>query len=109
MPFTWLIHYEHFPDAKFVLATRDSEDWYYFTIRFHGKKFTQSGGIPTKKDLMSADYNYEGMMWDFNRAVYKTPEDDPYNNEELTRDDETHIYSVRHFFTGKPNFIEIDV
>ncbi|QQS39782.1 MAG: hypothetical protein IPM63_10370 [Acidobacteriota bacterium] len=108
-PYTWLILHEHFPSAQFVLTTRDPEEWYESVVRFHGKKFSRDGGVPTKEDLMAAEYNYKGMMWDFNRAIYKTPENDPYNKEEMIRNYETHNYSIRHFFKDRPNFIEIDV
>ncbi|REJ75470.1 MAG: hypothetical protein DWQ47_08325 [Acidobacteria bacterium] len=108
-PYTWLILHEHFPDARFILTYRDPEDWFRSLIRFHAKKFGTDGNPPTREQLQKAEYRYTGLMWEFNRAVFKTPEDDLYNKEELLRGYEAHNYSVRHFFQDKPNFIEIDL
>lgn len=50
-PYTWLILHEHFPGAKFILTTRDSEDWYRSITRFHAKKFAPGKSIPEKHRL----------------------------------------------------------
>lgn len=109
-PFTWLILHHHFPRSRFVLTTRDSESWYKSITRFHGKRFSNDKTRPpNKKELKNATYRYRGWLWDNHRAVWKTPENDLYNKKKMIENYEMHNQMVRHFFTGKPNFIEIDV
>ena len=108
-PYTWLILHEHFPNAKFILTYRDPEKWYKSITSFHSKLFSESKRIPVKEDLQNADYRYKGFLWEVNRAVYKTPEDDIYNKEELIKNYNAHNYLVKHYFKGNPNFLAIDV
>jgi len=66
---------------------------------------------PSRKniDLINADYRYKGFVWEAYRAVWKTSEDDLYNKEAFIRNFERHNEDVRHFFIGRPNFIELDI
>lgn len=108
-PNTWLILHEHFPDAKFILTTRDSEKWYNSITKFHAKGFSKNNHPPTKSDLINATYRYKGFMWDANRAVWKTDEENVYNKKNMIDNFERHNKDVKHFFIGKNNFLEIDV
>lgn len=108
-PYTWLILHEHFPNAKFILTYREPEKWYKSITSFHSKLFTESIRTPIKKDLQEAEYRYKGFVWEINRAVYKTPENDIYNKEELIENYNAHNYSVMHYFKDNPNFLAIDV
>ena len=51
---------EKFPDAKYILTIRGSVDqWYSSITEFHKIKFGKNGEIPTKQDLMKAEYRYK--------------------------------------------------
>ncbi|MEG9328949.1 sulfotransferase [Salinimicrobium catena] len=108
-PYTWLILHEHFPEAKFILTTRDEEKWYYSLVNFHSRLFADGIRVPTKEDLQRAKYNYPGFILESNRAVHKTPLDDIYNKEEMIKNYRTHNNSVLHFFKNRSNFLHIDV
>ena len=108
-PYTWLIMHEHFPKAKFILTVRDSEAWYQSQTRFHSKQFADGKRLPTKEDLMMAEYRYPGFIFDLITKVWKSPENDLYNKDRFIRNYERHNEDVRHFFKDKENFIEINV
>lgn len=96
-----------FPHAKFILTVRNSaEEWYDSLVRFHEMVF----GKPLNKEtLQKADYRYPGFAWEANRAMYSSPENDPYQRTDLIRTYENHIREVRSHFSGDQNFIEINV
>lgn len=108
-PYTWFILYNYFPDAKYILTIRDEEEWYKSITTFHSKLFAEGKRIPNKKDLLNAKYRYKGFLWEANRAVWKTPENDIYNKEMFLKNYNTHNEIVQHFFMDKPNFLCIDV
>ncbi len=108
-PYTWLILHEHFPNAKFILTTRDEEKWYNSLVNFHSRLFGDGNSVPTKEDLQKAAYNYPEFIWEANRAVSKTPLKDIYNKEELIRNYRAHNNSILHFFKDNSNFLHIDV
>lgn len=109
-PNTWLILHHYFPNSKFILTTRNAEDWYQSIVSFHAKLFSKDAvSAPNAQELKEANYRYKGFMWDENRAVWNTPENDLYNKELLINQYQIHNDSIRNFFHNKPNFIEIDV
>ena len=108
-PNTWLVLHEHFPRAKFILTIRNEETWYNSVTSFHAKLFTNGKVTPNMSDLQNAVYRYKGFLWDVNRAVWKTPEDDIYNKEMLISNYKRHNEDILHYFKDKPNFIAIDV
>lgn len=108
-PYTWLFLYEAYPNAKFILTVRDEEDWYRSITSFHSNKFADGKRIPTKEDLQRAKYRYKGWLWDTNRAVWKTPEDDVYHKETFIDNYRRHNDNVLHFFKDKPNFIAVNI
>lgn len=108
-PNTWIFLHYAFPEAKFILTLRDEEEWYKSITSFHSKLFTNNQRIPNKEDLLNADYNYIGYIWESNRAVWKTPEDDVYNKEILIANYKRHNEDVMYYFKDKPNFLCIDV
>lgn len=108
-PYTWVILHEHFPYAKFILTIRNEEDWYNSITKFHTKLFSKENKMPNKEDLQNANYRYKGFVWDANRAVWKTPEDDIYNKKIMIENYNRHNNDVLHFFKDNPNFIVIDL
>lgn len=109
-PYTWLVLHSHFPDAKFILTVRDAEAWYNSLIRFHTTLFSSDkSNPPTALDLQNASYCYKGFMWDENRAVWNTPENDPYNKEILIHQYNTHNEIIAQYFKNQSNFLQLDV
>src|SRR5690606_27053905 len=99
VPFSWPVTYRHldeaFPNSRFILTIRDdSEEWYNSLTKFHSKIFGQ-GNIPNSQQLKNAQYVYKGFMWKVNRAIYGTPEDDPYNKQILIQHYEDYNKEVR--------------
>ncbi len=109
LPYTWLFLYDAFPDAKFILTIRDEEKWYQSICSFHSKLFSDGIQVPTKEDLQKATYRYKGFTWKSHRAVWKTPENDPYNKKILAAIYNRHNEDVLYFFKDKLNFLCIDV
>lgn len=102
LPGTWIALHQAFPDSRFILTVRDSaEDWYRSLTSFHAKLFG-NGRIPSKEDLMRAEYNGKGWMWKVNRMVYNTPEDDPYNREMLIAHYTKYNQDVVDYFSKHP-------
>lgn len=92
-----------FPNAKFILSTRDSaEQWWGSLTRFHSKLWADGNRVPSKEDLEKADYIYPGRPWRSNRLVYGTPEDDPYHQGTLLAHYERHNSVVQEYFRHRP-------
>jgi hypothetical protein len=106
IPFSYdetFIHLEqHFPNAKFILSIRDdANQWYDSLIRFHGKRF---GRIPpTLEDVKKLPYRGNGWIYWSMQKLYKTPLNDPYNKEVLTKHYNDYNQSVLNYFEDKPN------
>ena len=108
-PNTWVVLYEHFPEAKYILTVRDENEWYKSITNFHKKKFGNGERIPLEIDLKNARYRYKGFIWDANRAVWKTPVNNLYEEKTFKENYKRHNDSIRHFFDEKNNFLEIDL
>lgn len=99
-----------FPDARFILTHRNSAaEWYRSLTRFHAVKFGDGTHPPTAAQLKAATYRYPGFMWDANRALYDSPADDPYREEDLTRWYAQHLTDARSYFAGRPNLLDINL
>lgn len=102
LPNTFKILDNEFPNSKFILTIRDSpEVWYKSLTSFHAKLFG-NGNIPNKEDLKKAEYIYTGWMWEVNRMVYNTPENDIYNEQILKQHYIDYNTSVIEYFKDKP-------
>lgn len=106
-PFSYPETYKHldtaYPNSKFILTVRnDPEQWYNSLTKFHGKRFG-NGAIPNKMDLQNADYIWKGWMWECNRLIYKTPENDVYNKEILIKNYNDYNTSVIDYFKNRPD------
>lgn len=97
-----------FPEARFILTTRNSpEDWYDSMMRFYSKMFSDGINPPRKKELVSAKYQYPGFMWEVNRALYFTPENDPFEKSAMIRWYHLHLEEARAFFEGTGRMLEV--
>lgn len=98
LPETYIHLSRAFPQAKFILTIRDSADeWYSSLVTFHGKLFA-GGRVPTREDLQAAKYIYPGALYDINRVLYQSPEDDIYNEEILKKSYDDYNAGVLLFF-----------
>ena len=81
LPYTFIVLDNHFPNSKFILTERDSdEQWYDSFIRFQKKKHG-GGKLPSKEVLMNNTYAYKGFTYDNKKLFFGTPDDDLYNKE----------------------------
>lgn len=102
LPDTYKVMDKNFPNSKFLLTIRDSpEVWYQSLTSYHSKLFG-AGSLPTKEDLQNAKYVYPGWMWEVNRMVYNTPEDDLYNKDILIKHYNDYNASVLEYFKDEP-------
>ncbi|WP_273150351.1 sulfotransferase [Methylophaga thiooxydans] len=102
-PYTYVALDQAFPGSKFILTIRDNpEQWYNSITKFHGKRWA-NGRIPTKSDLKRAIRETKGRPWVVNRALFDTPEDDPYRKAELLQFYNRHIEDVTRYFKSRPN------
>ena len=104
LPYTYIALDQAYPKSKFILTIRDSsEQWYQSITNFHAKLWGLNGRIPTKKDLQNATYIYKGRPWDGIRYVYNTPDDDPYQKDQLIKFYENHNNSILKYFENRKN------
>ena len=111
-PYTFIALDQAFPGSKFILTVRDDEDqWYRSITRFHSKLWASGDGIPpTKEQLKEAVNSYKGRPWEVNRALFDTPEDDPYNEERLKQFYISYNSTVMNYFCTRPNdFLIVNV
>lgn len=109
-PRTAKVLLEKFPKAIFILTERSSpEIWYDSLCNFHKKYFKASGLMPNSVELKQSDYRYPGFAWDANRALYKSPEDDPYSKEILIESYIKHSAEVRTLFKGRSNLLTLSI
>src|SRR5699024_3030525 len=78
------------------------EQWYNSVTKFHAKRFGK-GSVPTKEDLQEAQYVWKGWMWECNRIMYNTPEDDVYNKKILIKTYTAYNEAVKKYFKNRPN------
>lgn len=109
-PHTFRIIDEAFPNSLFILTLRDSPGtWYNSLTTFHREIFGKGKRIPTREDLQNAVYRFPGFAWLANRALYDSPEDDPYNRSDLIRAYEAHRKDVLHYFGDRKDLLVLDI
>lgn len=110
LPETYKHIYEEYPDSKFILTIRDSDEiWYDSLIRFYSIVFGKNGNPPTKFDLQNHRYIHLHWMWDLNRYIYNTPEDEPYQKEKMIEWYNTYNNNVISYFKDKDNLLVLNL
>jgi hypothetical protein len=108
-PYTYAILDYAFPGSKFVLTVRrNADEWYRSLTRFHAKLLGLDH-TPTREDLQAATYLHPGAMWQMNRMLYGTPEEEPYHEATLKAEYEQHIAQVTTYFRFRDNLLVINV
>lgn len=103
LPYTYIPLDQKFNNAKFILTERDNpEQWYKSITTFHSKKWADGCNIPTLEQLKEATYRYKGYAYDFNRKVFSTPEDEPYQKKDLINYYCNHNKAVKEYFKSNP-------
>ena len=111
-PDTFIALDRAYPGSKFILTVRgDEHEWYRSITRFHSKLWGSGDGAPpTKSQLQNAVNSYKGRPWEVNQALFKTPEDDPYNEDILKSFYIEYNNSVIDYFKNRPeNLLVVNV
>ena len=109
LPGTYKFIDKAFPESKFILTVRDSENWYTSITSFHAKLWGKNGNIPTAEDLKNADYVTKGGPYNFLK-IFGTDDSDPYNKDKLVANFTKHNHDVISYFEDRPNdLLIIDV
>lgn len=103
LPETYRYLDEAFPDAKFILTIRDSNDqWFQSLVRFHTKLFSSDKSRPpNERDLDNATYRYQGFALDTMKMIYNYPEVELYDFDSYTQLYEKHNKSVIGYFKDR--------
>ncbi|MDH4203787.1 MAG: hypothetical protein OEV87_12970 [Phycisphaerae bacterium] len=94
---------EAFPDAKFILTVRDTEQqWFQSLVRFHTKWFSSDKSrLPDENDLKNALYLYKGSVLDAMRMVFNYPTVALYDEAYYTQLYQQHNQEVTEYFKDK--------
>jgi hypothetical protein len=107
---------QQYPDAKFILSTRDdASEWYHSLLRFHRKKWFRGKEIIQWEDVKRVNYVVKELS--FKRALkYHSIDALPLNYEKLPYDQEIlerwyNSYNSRmvKLFEGDPNFVVVNL
>lgn len=113
-PFSFPETFKHldlaFPGAKFVLTLRDTpEQWHRSLINFF-MKLSGTEKIPTKEEMLHAQYVWKGWMWEAYTLVGEEDYEKPFDKERFIRYYNEYNQSVIDYFRDRPNdFIVINV
>jgi hypothetical protein len=95
-----------FPDAKFILTIRDSEDqWFRSLTRYHTKRYSSDKSRPpNEEDLKKySDYPYYGYVLDIMKMVFDYPTVALYDYQYYTERYRQHNQDAIQYFHDKPN------
>ncbi|MFD2655562.1 sulfotransferase [Gracilibacillus thailandensis] len=113
-PFSWPETYKHldkaFPNSKFILSVRDSaEQWYQSLVKFHSKKFGETNGKPSKKDLMNSNYIFKGRPWLTHKALFGITDENTYDKDILINHYHTYNSEVKEYFKNRNDLLIINI
>ena len=121
LPVIWRKLYQKYPNAKFILSERDSEDqWYDSICKFHQKGLFSDmlkldGQQTSWADVSKIHYRYESFLHDYlffvNSYGFNKGKSVglPYNKKSMIASYNLHNKEVKGFFNGKDNFIAVNV
>lgn len=96
---------KNFPNSKFILTVRDSEEqWYNSLIKFHAKLWAKDGvTAPNEEELKNAMYRYKGWILDVKKYHWDYPKVKLYDKPSYTNTYLSHIEEVKLYFKNRPN------
>jgi len=100
---------KQFPESKFILSVRDSEDqWFDSMLNAHSKKAGRKP--PMAEDLSKVTNIYEGWLLDAMTILWDYPSIDLYNEQLYKKKYLDHIQKARKYFGSRSDdYIEINV
>jgi len=107
LPFTYVIMDQAFPQSKFVLSVRDSDDWYESYVR-HQKQIIGTEKLPTPEELKSHPYVRGGWLYDL-KVWLGRPEEKFYDQAFLKGRYTQYNRDVKDYFRFRDNLLTIDV
>lgn len=108
LPFTYVALHQAYPNSKFILTVRDDEHiWYDSLIRFLSKLY-EIDSKPTVEDVRNYHYRTPNYMYTVGKYLYKTPDEDFFNEKALKDLYLTHNKNVIDYFRDNKNFIVIN-
>jgi len=103
LPYTFCHLDNAFPNSKFILTIRNSnEQWYESILKFHSDKFNK-GSKPTYKSLINSNYVYKGWMWDLMNDVFFKNNENTYDRQGFIDVYDSYVASVKSYFRNTPN------
>jgi len=106
-PHTYVVLDQTFPNSKFVLTVRDSDEWYASYIR-HQKQVLDTEGVPSPQDLKKHGYVRKGWLYDA-KIWQGHPEEKFYDEGFLKERFQRYNQNVKDYFRFKENLLVIDV
>lgn len=92
---------QEYPDSKFILTVRDSdEQWYNSLIKFHSKLWGKDNNLPNEEDLANATYVFKGYTL---RVIKYLFGEELYNKENYIQKYNNHINDAKNYFKDNPN------
>ena len=102
LEFTYAIMDQAFPESKFILTIRNSdEEWYQSLVRFHSK-ILKVKRVPTAEDLENFPYHYKGWLWDVQQCIFGVDETNVYDPKIYKEHYNRHNSEVRKYFRFRP-------
>lgn len=110
-PFSYPETYKHldmaYPNSKFILSVRDSaEQWYNSYVNFF-TKITNCKSAPTASELKTKKYLYKGWLYKCVKYLFKTPDEDLFNKDQLQNHYNRYNEDVLNYFKDRPSDIII--
>lgn len=110
LPYTYQILDYAFPESKFILTLRNSdEEWYNSLINFQTKIHGHDGKLPTIEDLKNSSRIFKGFAYLTKKEIFGTPDDDLYNKEMMIDHYNQYNKNVLHYFKNKNNLLVINI
>ena len=103
LPYTYIALDQYFKNAKFILTIRDNAQQWVDSLRNFHAALWGNGNTPTKSDLENAINLEKGRPWRVNRALFNSPEDDPYNIDDLSLFYHSYNTDVVNYFKYRQN------
>jgi hypothetical protein len=99
-----------YPNSKFILTIRDSDDqWYKSLTKFHAK-LLGNGNIPTSDILKNHPYRYKGWFYKAVIDYYGTSQEDPYDEKLLKLMYHRHnMAALKHFENRPSDFLVLNL
>lgn len=105
LPETYKHLHKKYPDAKFILTVRNTEDeWVESMIRYHTQKL---GNL--NSDKLKQKYIQNFSMWNFYKTMFEVNEKNPVDINKMKSFYLEHNKEVIEYFKGNSNFMILNL